>query len=259
MHTVRAPVLIEVQGRMLSLLDDGGFVVTLLTSPLQEDGSSPGGGLVKQGVGTVYLDNANTYTGTTTVSAGTLAGVGSISGPVVVGPAGRIGAGNEAGLGVLTLNSKPLTIQGTAALRISKNGGTPASDLITGISTANYGGTLSISNATSDATPVVLGDSASLKVGQRAIAIGNPFGQFGRTLTTGVISAPDRTLQGSDGRTITGIIQTDAAINHGNSGGPSFNLEGDVVGVNTALGRTRAQYDIAYADYRQAGVTVRIQ
>lgn len=177
------------------VLDDGGFVVTLLTSPLQEDGSSPGGGLVKQGVGTVYLDNANTYTGTTTVSAGTLAGVGSISGPVVVGPAGRIGAGNEAGLGVLTLNSKPLTIQGTAALRISKNGGTPASDLITGISTANYGGTLSISNATSDATPVTLGDTFTLfstaaHTGNFASIVGSPGAGLGYSFnpTTGVLS-----------------------------------------------------------------------
>ncbi len=84
-------------------------------------------------------------------------------------------------------------------------------------------------------TPVVLGDSANLKVGQRAIAIGNPFGQFGRTLTTGVISALDRTLQGSDGRTITGIIQTDAAINHGNSGGPLLDSSGRVIGITTAI------------------------
>lgn len=83
--------------------------------------------------------------------------------------------------------------------------------------------------------PVEFGVSESLKVGQRAIAIGNPFGQFGRTLTTGVISALDRTLEGSDGRTITGIIQTDAAINRGNSGGPLLDSSGRVIGINTAI------------------------
>jgi len=83
--------------------------------------------------------------------------------------------------------------------------------------------------------PVVLGTSDSLKVGQRAIAIGNPFGQFGRTLTTGVISALERTIEGSDGRTITGIIQTDAAINRGNSGGPLLDSSGRVIGINTAI------------------------
>lgn len=84
-------------------------------------------------------------------------------------------------------------------------------------------------------TPVELGDSANLQVGQRAIVIGNPFGQFGGTLTTGVISALDRTLQSRDGREISGIIQTDAAINSGNSGGPMLDSAGRVIGINTAI------------------------
>jgi putative serine protease PepD len=83
--------------------------------------------------------------------------------------------------------------------------------------------------------PVELGTSSNLVVGQRAIAIGNPFGQFGRTLTTGVISALDRTLEGQDGRTITGVIQTDAAINRGNSGGPLLDSSGRVIGINSAI------------------------
>lgn len=83
--------------------------------------------------------------------------------------------------------------------------------------------------------PVNLGTSGNLEVGQRAIAIGNPFGQFGRTLTTGVISALDRTLQSPDKRTITGVIQTDAAINRGNSGGPLLDSEGNVIGITTAI------------------------
>lgn len=84
-------------------------------------------------------------------------------------------------------------------------------------------------------TPVELGSSSDLQVGQRAIAIGNPFGQFGSTLTTGVISALDRTLQGQDGRQITGVIQTDAAINRGNSGGPLLDSSGRVIGMTTAI------------------------
>ncbi|MCB0166299.1 MAG: trypsin-like peptidase domain-containing protein [Anaerolineae bacterium] len=83
--------------------------------------------------------------------------------------------------------------------------------------------------------PVELGKSANLQVGQRAIVIGNPFGQFGSTLTTGVVSALNRSLQGQDGREITGIIQTDAAINKGNSGGPLLDSAGRVIGINTAI------------------------
>lgn len=83
--------------------------------------------------------------------------------------------------------------------------------------------------------PVELGTSDNLSVGQRAIAIGNPFGQFGRTLTTGVISSLGRTLEGDDGRPITGVIQTDAAINRGNSGGPLLDSSGRVIGINSAI------------------------
>jgi len=83
--------------------------------------------------------------------------------------------------------------------------------------------------------PVTLGSSGDLRVGQWAIAIGNPFGQFGRTLTTGVISALDRTIEGPDNRVINGIIQTDAAINKGNSGGPLLDSSGRVIGITSAI------------------------
>jgi len=83
--------------------------------------------------------------------------------------------------------------------------------------------------------PVELGQSTDLQVGQRAIVIGNPFGQFGGTLTAGVISALNRTLESQDGRVMSGIIQTDAAINQGNSGGPLLDSAGRVIGINSAI------------------------
>ncbi len=83
--------------------------------------------------------------------------------------------------------------------------------------------------------PVTFGDSDHLQVGQRTIAIGNPFGEFGRTLTTGVVSALNRSIQGPSGLPITGIIQTDAAINKGNSGGPLLDSAGRVIGITSAI------------------------
>jgi 2-alkenal reductase len=82
--------------------------------------------------------------------------------------------------------------------------------------------------------PVAWGDSDQLHVGQRAVAIGNPFGLSG-SLTTGIISALGRSLPTENRFNIPDIIQTDAAINPGNSGGPLLNSQGEVIGVNTAI------------------------
>ncbi len=82
--------------------------------------------------------------------------------------------------------------------------------------------------------PLALGDSARLKVGQTAIVLGNPFGQFERTMTVGIVSALNRTLQ-TETTVLRGVIQTDAAINRGNSGGPLLDLQGRLIGVNTAI------------------------
>ena len=81
---------------------------------------------------------------------------------------------------------------------------------------------------------LTMGDSDSLLVGQRVLAIGNPFG-FQSTLTTGVVSALGRTVQTGETTVIDGAIQTDAAINPGNSGGPLLNSHGEVIGINSAI------------------------
>lgn len=87
-------------------------------------------------------------------------------------------------------------------------------------------------------SPAAFGNSDTLKPGETAIAIGSPLGDFKNTVTVGVISGTGRSIDTGDGLTLENLIQTDAAINHGNSGGPLVNLDGQVVAINTLVVRS---------------------
>ena len=91
-----------------------------------------------------------------------------------------------------------------------------------------------------------LGDSDGLVVGQKVLAIGNPFGQFAGTLTTGIVSSLGRSIQ-TEERQLEGMIQTDAAINPGNSGGPLLDSHGNVIGINTAIYGEQGNIGLGFA------------
>lgn len=95
--------------------------------------------------------------------------------------------------------------------------------------------------------PISLGDSDALYVGQNVVAIGSPFSQPW-TMTTGIISALNRTIRGLNAFSIGSVIQTDAAINPGNSGGPLLNLNGEVIGINSQINsQTRSNSGVGFA------------
>lgn len=125
-------------------------------------------------------------------------------------------------------------VQGSNRFRVTLPDQTTVNAVIIGGDPTKDVAVLQIDVPSQGLTPLLVGTSAKLEVGQKVFAIGNPFG-LDQTLTTGVISGVGRQIQGQSGRTIDGMIQTDAAINPGNSGGPLLDSRGRLIGVNTAI------------------------
>jgi S1-C subfamily serine protease len=126
-------------------------------------------------------------------------------------------------------------IKGADQLRITLSDGTELEGKVTGTDPENDLAVVKFDPKGRVVVPVTFGSSTNLKVGQKVLAIGNPFG-LDRTLTTGIISALNRALENSEENTvIRSTIQTDAAINPGNSGGPLLNSRGELIGINSAI------------------------
>ena len=125
-------------------------------------------------------------------------------------------------------------IEGAAEAIVRLNDGRSYNAVLVGTSPAHDLAVLRINVAFDRPPPVPIGSSHDLKVGQKVFAIGNPFG-LDYTLTSGLVSALDRSLSEGNGATIEHLIQTDAAINPGNSGGPLLDSAGRLIGINTAI------------------------
>lgn len=125
-------------------------------------------------------------------------------------------------------------IEGAQELDVTLSNGDVVQARVVGADPSNDLAVLRLGDTSSALRPIPLGDSRTLRVGRFVVAIGNPFG-LGGSLTMGVVSSLGRVIESRDNRFIGEIIQTDAPINPGNSGGPLLDLEGHVVGVNTAI------------------------
>jgi S1-C subfamily serine protease len=125
-------------------------------------------------------------------------------------------------------------IQGAQTIEVTLGDRSRFKAKLIGVDTRNDLALIKIDPGTRKLVTLPLGDSRNLLVGQRVLAIGNPFG-FQSTLTTGVVSSLGRTVQTGENTFIDEAIQTDAAINRGNSGGPLLNSHGEVIGINSAI------------------------
>ncbi len=134
--------------------------------------------------------------------------------------------------GHIVTNAHVVTNGGPVTVSFSNQDETPAS--IVGFDNSTDIALLRVSEPAAALVPLPLGDSSALQVGDSVVAIGNPFG-LDRSATNGIVSALDRQIVSPNGYAINGAIQTDAAINHGNSGGPLLNDQGQVVGITSQI------------------------
>ena len=125
-------------------------------------------------------------------------------------------------------------VEGADSVQVTLADGSTREARVVGADASNDVAVIRVDLPAAQLSPLALGDSSGLLVGQKVLALGNPFG-LERTLTTGIISSLDRSIKAKNGRTIKGIIQTDAAVNPGNSGGPLFNMNGEVIGINSQI------------------------
>lgn len=161
----------------------------------------------------------------------------------------RSGRGQATGTGVIVdakgyIVTNNHVVEGAQKIEVLFENGDKAEAKLIG---ADAFSDLAVLQVTSKAMPAVaqLGDSSNLQVGEPVIAIGSALGNFRNTVTVGVVSGLNRRLSANDASSQEGMIQTDAAINHGNSGGPLLNAAGQVIGINTLVVRDASSGDVA--------------
>jgi len=125
-------------------------------------------------------------------------------------------------------------IDGASSVKVTFSDGSSYTATVVGKDISTDVAVLKVNAPASKLVPVTLGDSSAVGVGDGVVAIGDPFGLAG-TVTSGIVSAVDRQISAPDETPIEGAIQTDAAINHGNSGGPLFDLQGKVIGITSQI------------------------
>ena len=125
-------------------------------------------------------------------------------------------------------------VQGTTSIKVAFADGSTYTATVVADDPSTDLAVLKVDAPASELHPLTLGDSSKTQVGDTVVAIGSPFG-LPETMTNGIVSALNRTISSDNAYSISGAIQTDAAINHGNSGGPLLNVSGQVIGINSQI------------------------
>jgi putative serine protease PepD len=222
----------------------GAVVVAAVIAGLVGGGAGFGGAYALLGDRGTTLSSAPQGSSSVNAAPGSVTAAAQTVLPSTVDIRATLAQGEAEGSGVvLTANGDILTnnhvVAGSRELTVTMQDGSELPATVVGTSPSYDIAVIRVQGA-SGLTPATLGDSNSLQVGQPVVAIGSPRGLTG-TVTTGIVSAFDRTVtvQGEDGQAVVyNGLQTDAPINQGNSGGPLVNLDGQLVGINSAIETT---------------------
>ena len=142
-----------------------------------------------------------------------------------------------------TILTNQHVVDGASRVDVTFADGTSVQAKVVGEDAASDVAVLDVDVSQDKLSPLKLTDSSKVKVGEAALAIGDPYG-YTRTLTVGVVSGLDRSIEAPNGFTISGAIQTDAPINSGNSGGPLVNAKGEVIGINAQIAGSANQGNV---------------
>lgn len=234
----------------------GGGVVAAITAATDDEagGSTAALSTAPSSAGSTEAESPNVQTGTVDYSAVyEQAAKGTVSVRTTVRGGGRVPfGGREDGVAggtgfVVDTEGTILTNQHVVAnatrVDVTFADGTSVRAKVVGEDAATDVAVLDVDVSQDRLRPLKLADSSKVEVGDTALAIGDPYG-YTRTLTVGVVSGLDRSIEAPNGFTISGAIQTDAQINSGNSGGPLLNAKGEVIGVNAQIAGSAQQGNV---------------
>jgi putative serine protease PepD len=217
-------------GSYAALGGSGGKTTQTVVQQAAAPAATPAAARTTQSVGSVYrAARAGVVEITVTLNGGS----GSSPSPFGGGGGSAQGSGfvyDTAGH-VITNDH---VVQGASSISVAFPDGSKYTATVVGSDQSTDLAVLKVNAPASKLHPLSLGDSSALQVGDGVVAIGSPFG-LAETVTSGIVSALNRDINATNGYTISGAIQTDAAINHGNSGGPLLDLAGQVVGITTQI------------------------
>src|SRR3954471_11791339 len=221
-------------------LADGGGTTTVTTAPAATATARPAAAVKTTGGLSVNQIYQQTRNGVVDIKVKTSSGAStpSFGGPGSGGSGGSQESEAEGSGFVIDTDGHIATnqhvVDGATSIEVTFADGKTASAKVVGTDPSTDVAVIKVDVAKSELHPLAFADSNAVQVGDGVVAIGSPFGLEG-TVTTGIVSALDRTIDAPNNFTISGAIQTDAAINHGNSGGPLLDADGHVVGINAQI------------------------